>query len=207
MSSKTGFKAFDSSNWLFWSTRMSQFLMAQTLWAYVSGLIIKPTLESTALSTATSCPATVKSIKACNNWVTEDNVAISYIKMRCTKSVVAGIPVTHTTSKKVWDGLKERFNKASATIMLQEIWQAFSSRLSGGDPINKISKLAAMFGCLSSRGFTIPEFVHASILIMALPHKWDSITTYLLQSHALDKLDWNLVSKAIISEQDLSCQA
>jgi len=42
MSSKTGFdsvSAFDDSNWLSWSARMSQFLMAQKLWAYVSGLI------------------------------------------------------------------------------------------------------------------------------------------------------------------------
>jgi len=57
-----------------------------------------------------------------------------------------------------------------------------------------------MLGRLSSRGFTIPEFVRAFILIMALPHKWDSVTTYLLQSHALDKLNWDLVSEAIISE-------
>jgi len=174
--------------------------MAQKLWAYISGLITRPALEFTAPSTATSCPTTAKSVKAHNDWVTEDSAAISYIKMNCTKSVVAGIPTMHTTSKEVWDSLKERFNKASAAIMLQEIQQALSFRLSGGDPIHEISKLSAMFGCLSSREFTIPEFVHASILIMALPHKWDSVTTYLLQSHALDKLNWDLVSEAIISE-------
>ena len=84
--------------------------------------------------------------------------------------------------------------------MLQEIRQAFSFRLSGGDPIHEISKLSVMFGRLSSRGFTIPEFVCAFILIMALLHKWDSVATYLLQSHALDKLNWDLVSEAIISE-------
>jgi len=116
MSFKTRFDsvpAFDSSNWLFWSARMSQFLMAQKLWVYVSGLITKPALESSAPATATSRPATAESIKACNDWVTEDSAAIGYIKMKCTESVVVDIPVTHTTSKEVWDGLKERFDKAS----------------------------------------------------------------------------------------------
>ena len=91
--------------------------MAQKLWVYVSGLITKPALESTALSTATSHPATAESVKAHNDWVTEDSAAISYIKMKCTESVVAGIPATHTTSKEVWDGLKEHFDKTSAAIM------------------------------------------------------------------------------------------
>ena len=97
MSFKTGFEsvpAFDGSNWLFWSARMSQFLMAQKLWAYVSGLISKPALESSA-------PATAKSIKARNNWISEDSAAIRYIKMKCTESVVADIPASHTTSKEV----------------------------------------------------------------------------------------------------------
>ena len=73
---------------------MSQFLMAQKLWAYVSGLIHKPALESSA-------PATAESIKACNDWISEDSAAIRYIKMKCTESMVAGIPASHTTSKEV----------------------------------------------------------------------------------------------------------
>ena len=97
MSSKTRFEsvpAFDSSNWLSWSARISQFLMAQKLWAYVSSLIPKPVLESSA-------PATAESVKAHNDWISEDSVVIGYIKMKCTESVVAGIPASHTISKEV----------------------------------------------------------------------------------------------------------
>jgi len=117
MSSKTGFKsvpAFDGSNWLSWSARMSQFLMAQKLWVYVSGLIPKPALESSA-------PATAESVTARNDWISDDSAAIGYIKMKCTESVVAGIPASHTTSKEVWDSLKEKFDKTSAAVILQEI--------------------------------------------------------------------------------------
>ena len=46
----------------------------------------------------------------------------------------------------------------------------------------------------------VPEFVHASILLMVIPPKWDTLSTYLLQSHALDKLDWDIVSEGIIGE-------
>ena len=86
--------------------------MAQKLWAYVSGLIPKPALESSALATA-------KSVKVRNDWISEDSATIGYIKMKCTESMVAGIPASHTTSKEVWDSLKEKFDKASAAIVLQ----------------------------------------------------------------------------------------
>ena len=35
---------------------------------------------------------------------------------------------------------------------------------------------------------------------MAIPPKWDTLSTYLLQSHALDKLNWDIVSEGIIGE-------
>jgi len=172
--------------------------MAQKLWAYVSGLITKPTLESSASATATSHPATAESIKACNDWVTEDSVAIRYIKMKCTESVVAGIPVTHTTSKEVWDGFKKCFDKVPAATVLQE--KAFSFRLPSGDPIDEISKLAAMFARLEQHSFTVPDFVQASTLIIAIPQKWDMISTWLLSYYFLNKLEYSIVANAITGE-------
>jgi len=171
--------------------------MAQKLWAYVSSLIPKPALESSA-------PATAKSVKACNDWISEDSVAIGYIKMKCTESMVVGIPASYTISKEVWDSLKEKFDKVSAAVVLQEIQSAFSFRLSSGNPTHEISKLSAMFSRLLDWGFSIPDFVCTSILIMAIPSKWNSVATFLLQQYALDKLDWDTVS---ICEQDLCCQA
>jgi len=66
--------------------------------------------------------------------------------------------------------------------------------------MHEISKLSAMFSHLSDRRFSIPDFVRASILIMVIPSKWDSVTTFLLQQYALDKLDWDTVSESVISE-------
>jgi len=174
--------------------------MAQKLWVYVSGLITKPALESSAAATATSCPATAESIKARNDWVSEDSAVIGYIKMKCSESVVASIPTMHTTSKEVWDGLKKRFDKASAAIVLQEIRKAFSFRLSGGNLTDEISKLATIFARLEQRGFTVPEFVQALILIIAIPQKWDQISTWLLSYYSLDKLEYGVVTDVIIGE-------
>ena len=148
MSSKSGFDtipAFNGTNWLSWSSRMSQFLMAQKLWTYTSGLISKPALELTAAATTTSRPTTAESIKAHNEWISEDSAVIGYIKMKCAESVVAGMNASNDTSKKVWDAPKVKFNKASAAIVLEEICKAFGFRLSGGDPTGEISQLAAMF--------------------------------------------------------------
>ena len=57
-----------------------------------------------------------------------------------------------------------------------------------------------MFSHLLDRGFSIPDFVCASILIMAIPSKWDSVATFLLQQYALDKLDLDTVSESVISK-------
>ena len=35
---------------------------------------------------------------------------------------------------------------------------------------------------------------------MAILPKWDTLSTYLLQLHTLDKLNWNIVSKGIIGK-------
>ena len=73
-------------------------------------------------------------------------MAIGYIKMKCTESVVAGMDAGNDTSKKVQDTLKAKFDKASAAVVLEEIHKAFGFRLSGGDPTGEISQLATMFG-------------------------------------------------------------
>jgi len=106
----------------------------------------------------------------------------------------------HTTLKEVWDSLKECFDKASAAVVLQEIRKAFSFRISGGDPIDEISKLAAMFAHLEQCGFIVPDFVKASILIIAILQKWDTISTWLLSYYSLDKLEYSVVANMITGE-------
>jgi len=66
--------------------------------------------------------------------------------------------------------------------------------------MHEISKLSVMFSHLSDRGFSVPDFVRTSILIMAIPSKWDSVATFLLQQYVLNKLDWDTVSESVISE-------
>ena len=189
MSSKNGFSnipTFDGSNWLTWSARMSQFFMVNKVWSYIAGLYPKPAPVRETISvpasmspqpSGSSRPTTsttqrpVTNGKKIADWVNEDGSAIRYIKMKCTEAIVAGLPASANTSKLVWEELKEKYDKASAASILQEIHKAFTFRLSGGDPTGEIQKLAAMFTCLGECGFTVPDFVQASILIIAIPQK------------------------------------
>jgi len=91
--------------------------------------------------------------------------------MKCQEAIIAGISTTTDTSKEVWKDLKEKYDKASAVSVLQKIRKAFSFQLSGGDPTNEIQKLTAIFACLEQHGFTVPDFIQASILIIAIPQK------------------------------------
>jgi len=59
MSFKNGFADipfFDISNWLSWSTRMSQFLMANKVWSYVIGTYTKPALIREMIPVPTFIP-------------------------------------------------------------------------------------------------------------------------------------------------------
>ena len=207
---------FDSSNWLSWSARMSQFLMANKVWSYIIRTYPKPAPIRETISTLASSPqpsgsssshsaatttlGPVTNGKEIADWVNDDGSTIRYIKMKCQEAIVTGIPTTADTLKKVWDNLKEKYNKASAVSVLMEIRKAFSFRLSGGDPTSEIQKLAAMFAHLEQCGFTIPNFVQASILIIAIPQKWDQISTCLLSYYSLDKLKYSVVANVIIRE-------
>ena len=196
MSFKNGFaniSVFDGLNWLSWSTRMCQFLMANKVWSYVIGTYPKPapikeTISALVFSpqpsgSSSSCPATtttqgpITNGKEIADWVNDDGSVIGYIKMKCQEVIVVGIPATADTLKKVWDDLKKKYDKASTVSVLMDICKVFSFRLSGGDPTSEIQKLAAMFVHLEQRGFTVPNFVQASILIIAIPQKWDQIST------------------------------
>ena len=132
---------FDGSNWLSWSARMSQFLMANKVWSYVTGTYPKPAPIRKMISAPVSSPQPLGSSSSCStattlgpvmngkeiaDWVNDDGSVIGYIKMKCQEAIVAGIPTTADTSKKVWDDLKEKYNKASAVSVLMEIRKAFS---------------------------------------------------------------------------------
>jgi len=207
---------FDGSNWLSWSARMSQFLMANKVWSYVTGTypklaLIRETISALVSSpqpsgSSSSCPTATTTLGPVTNGkeiadgVNNDGPAIRYIKMKCQEVIIAGISATTDTSKKVWDDLKEKYNKASTASVLMEICKVFSFRLSDGDPTSEIQKLAVMFAYLEQRGFTIPDFIQASILIIAIPQKWDQISTWLLSYYSLDKLEYGIVANAIIGE-------
>ena len=190
--------------------------MANKVWSYILGTYPKPSPIRETISAPVSSPQPLGSSSSCPtatttlgpvtngkeiaNWVNDDGSAIRDIKMKCQEVIIAGIPATTDTSKKVWDDLKEKYDKASAASVLMEICKAFSFRLSGGDPTSEIEKLAAMFAHLEQCRFTIPDFVQASILIIAIPQKWDQISIWLLSYCSLDKLEYGVVANAIIGE-------
>jgi len=57
-----------------------------------------------------------------------------------------------------------------------------------------------MFAHLEQHSFTVPNFVQASILIIAILQKLDMISTWLLSYYSLDKLEYSIVANVIIGE-------
>jgi len=116
--------------------------MANKVWSYVTGTYLKlapiremisaPVSFPQPSGLSSSHPATTTTLgpvmngKEIGDWVNDDGSVIGYIKMKCQEAILTGIPATADTSKKVWNNLKEKYDKASAASVLMEICKAFS---------------------------------------------------------------------------------
>ena len=148
--------------------------MANKVWSYVTETYPKPApireMISTPVSSpqpsdlssshtaAITTPGPVTNGKEIANWINDDESAIRYIKMKCQEAIVTGISTTTDTLKKVWNDLKEKYDKASTASVLMEIRKAFSFRLSGGDPTSEIQKLVLSNGASPSPILSKPHF-------------------------------------------------
>ena len=86
----------------------------------------QPSGSSSSHPAATTTQGPITNGKEIANWVNDDESVIGYIKMKCQEAIIAGIPTTADTLKKVWNDLKEKYDKASAASVLMEICKVFS---------------------------------------------------------------------------------
>ena len=59
--------------------------------------------------------------------------------------------------------------------------QVINIKLSGGNPIPNLERMATLFGRLETNSLTLPDNLQALLLLASLPSKWDSIVQLFLQ--------------------------
>src|SRR6204780_4501629 len=198
----------DGTNYRDWEVTMSSYLMTQDLWDLVS---IDPPAEPKHSYAMEGTGDTARRVRVppteaelaeykteLNAFKKEDNKALGAIVLRLA---------THLrhhrgdTARITWENLKGQFGATSVSASFADFKNAISLKLSGGNPIPEIERMATLFGRLADNELEVSDNMEALILLAALPTKWDSVAQLFMQRTNLrTDLTFENVRLAIMQE-------
>ena len=141
---------FTGSNWTIWSSKMTDYLQAMGVWAFVSGDEPAPpkyeeTSDAPVASTSSgkqpaAAPTTSPRIltKEYREWRKSDHQALGCIKLRIADLIKHHIKDAEM-SFLAWFTLEEKFGKAGSSLIFGEFRQTLNFCLSGGAPVPEIN--------------------------------------------------------------------
>jgi len=106
-------------------------------------------------------------------WNTANNKATGVITLRIAASLrhyCAANQSAHT----FWGNLKTAFGAPSMPAIYADFKLVINTKLSGGNSVPEMERMATSFNCLAANNFTIANSHQGLILLAALPGKWDS---------------------------------
>jgi len=166
----------NGTNYRDWSVLMQSFLQMQDLWEVVGGGHRMPA----ALAQGATASQTTAYNEAYVVWNSIDNKAIGAITLRITASL-RHYHGTNDTSRTFWTNLKTAFGTASMPAVYADFKQVINIKLTGGNPIPDLERMAMLFRRLTTNSLTLPDNLQALLLLASLPPKWDLIVQLYLQ--------------------------
>jgi hypothetical protein len=67
------------------------------------------------------------------------------------------------------------------SVVYADFKQVINVKLSGGNPVPEIERMATLFGCLANNNLTIANSLQGLLLLAAMPGKWDSVVQLFMQ--------------------------
>jgi hypothetical protein len=141
----------DGTNYHDWQVLMQSFLQMQDLWEVVGGNHRMPA----ALAQGATASQTAAYNQAYARWNSIDNKAIGAITLRITASL-RHYHGTNDTSRTFWNNLQTAFGTASMPAVYADFKQVLNIKLSGGNPIPDLERMATLFGRLGANSLTLP---------------------------------------------------
>jgi len=168
----------NGTNYCDWAVLMQSFLQMQDLWEVVGGTHRMPAALAASPAPTPAQTATYNEQYAA--WNTIDNKAIDTITLRITASL-RHYRGANDTSRTFWNNLKTAFGTASMPAVYADFKQVINIKLTGGNPIPDMERMATLFGRLTTNNLVLPANLQALLLLASLPPKWDSIAQLYLQ--------------------------
>src|ERR1700689_5821468 len=200
----------DGTNYCDWEVTMSSYLMTQDLWDLISNdppAEPQPTPRIEGVGDAARrvrVPPTEAELAEYKTQLIafkkEDNKALGAIGFRLA------LHLRHhrgDTARITWENLKGQFGAPSVSASFANFKNAINLKLSGGNPIPEIERMATLFGRLSDNDLEVSDNMEALLLLAALPPKWDSVAQLFMQRPNLrDDLTFENVRVAIMQEYE-----
>jgi len=190
----------DGTNYRDWAVLMQSFLQMQDLWEVVAGNHRMPAALGQSATAAEKATYT----KAYSKWNVADNKATGAITLRISASL-RHYRGANQTARTFWGNLATAFGTTSMPAVYADFKQVINIKLTGGNPIPDLERMATLFGRLLTNTLTIPDNLQAMILLASLPSKWDSIAQlYLQRTDLATTLTFSNVRAAVKQEYERS---
>ena len=135
----------DGTNYRDWAVLMQSYLQLQDLWEVIDGDHRMPT----ALTPSASASQTTAYNTAYATWNVADNKATGAITLRITASL-RHYRAANQSARTFWGNLKTAFGAASMPTVYADFKQVINIKLSGGNPVPEIERMATLFNRLAA---------------------------------------------------------
>jgi len=166
----------DGTNYRDWSVLMQSYLQMQDSWEVVGGSYRMPTQPAQGASQSEI--TTFR--EEFGAWNTADNKASGAIMLRISASL-RHYRGANQSARTFWGNLKTAFGAASMPAVYADFKLLINSKLSGGNPIPEIERMAMLIDRLTTNKFTLADNLQGLILLAAIPGKWDSVAQLFMQ--------------------------
>ena len=184
----------DGTNYRDWSVLMQSYLQMQEIWEVVIGEYRMPrepvgtTRQQGTGPTATTVAvpptdAEMAQYRAEHSaWNKADNKALGALTLRLAPQIRH---YRAATSRTTWTNLVTAFGGTSMSAIYADFKQVINVKLSGGNPVSEIERMATLFGRLEANQLIVPAALQGLMLLAAMPAKWDNVAQLFMQRQDL----------------------
>ena len=173
---------FDGTNWMEWSTKMTDYLMKMELWVYPSGTAIKPEEPASSASAAEKREAK-KDILA---WERADESVVGNINFKLRRDIRT-LYQSHKVSKDLWDALEKAYGKEPYAITYGRFKQLLRLKFGSQNPQKEFSRWDVLIQQLAEGGIEMDAKLLAVLFEEAIPRDMEKVLSPLITQMVHDE--------------------
>ena len=164
----------NGTNWREFSPLFEAFAMTRNFLGILLGTKPKPTLAADGSNK-----------DEVDNWDELDMGARGFLRLKILGSF--SHYVENKTSYEAYKALKDAFSVVGPAVVFSDFRALLNTQITGNEnPLPAIEEMRMLHSRLSMNGVTLDEFVKGMLLVNAIPQKWETVATVIMQGKKAD---------------------